>query len=321
MSKDLKRPNFFVIGVVKGGSTSLYHYLEQHPEIYLPPIKETNHFARADVSHADFLPGYATDVRIDLDAYFKKGMPEKIHIAHVDSDTHYEQLYSQAADQKAIGDVSNSYMVCASSAKEIQNYAPNAKLIVILRNPVRRVWSQYLMNLREAKTQGADLIQEVESDASQNKVGWGVNHQYLELGKYAEQLNRYYALFPAGQIKVLFYESYRDDTAGSLKEICKFLKVDENFTFDFREKKNTASLPRSHKLNEFLVSSGIIKTMKGLVPKAWRSHLASILYSSKDLPSMTEKEREYLIQYYAAHVQYLADLLKLDPSIYWSEFK
>ena len=105
-----KKPDFFVIGVVKGGSTSLYHYLDQHPEVYLPPIKETNHFAKADIHPEDFLPEYALDVKLDLDAYIKKGMPEKIHIAHVNSDEHYFALYDKVEGEKTLGDVSNSYM-------------------------------------------------------------------------------------------------------------------------------------------------------------------------------------------------------------------
>jgi hypothetical protein len=318
---DPSGPNFFVIGVVKGGSTSLYHYLDQHPEIYLPPIKETNHFAKADVRHEDFLPEYATDVRLDLDAYFKNGMPEKIHIAHVDSDAHYHALFSKVNQETAIGDVSNSYMVCPSSAQAIKEYDSDAKMIVILRNPIHRIWSQYLMNLREAKTSGKDLIQELESDAARDKTGWGVSHLYLELGKYDEQLARYYALFPKENIKVIFYESYRDNPVETLREICTFLDVNAYYSFDFSSKKNTASLPRFEKLNRLMVASGLIKTLKGLVPRSMRSSLSKVLYSDKDLPTMSLREKNYLISYYQKHVEDLGKLIDQDPRKYWPIFK
>jgi hypothetical protein len=314
-------PNFFVIGVVKGGSTSLYHYLDQHPEIYLPPIKETNHFARADIRHEDFLPEYATDVRLGLDAYITNGMQEKIHIAHVDSDVHYKALYSKVSKETAIGDVSNSYMVCPSSAKAIQAYDANAKMIVILRNPISRIWSQYLMNLREAKTRGKDLIQELEADAAQEKTGWGVNHLYLELGKYDEQLARYYALFPKKNIKVIFYESYRDNPIETLSDICTFLEVNAYYSFDFGSKKNTASLPRFEKLNRIMVASGLIKTLKEIVPRSMRSSLSKVLYSDKDLPTMSLREKNYLISYYQKHVEELGKLIDQDPRKYWPIFK
>ena len=310
-----------MIGVVKGGSTSLYHYLDQHPEIYLPPIKETNHFAKADINHADFLPEYATDVRIDLDAYFKKGMPEQIHIAHVDQDEHYAALYAKTTRETAIGDVSNSYMICPSAAQAIKDFNPKAKLIVILRNPIKRAWSQYLMNLREAKTSSKDFVSELKADAARPKTGWGVNHQYLELGKYDEQLERYFKLFPAAQIKVIFYERYRDHAEETLKEICDFLHVDASFVFDLSSKKNTASLPRFEKINSLLVSSGILKALKNLVPKSWRASLSKVLYSDKDLPEISEIERDFLKDFYENHVNRLAALTNNEPFKYWKEFK
>jgi hypothetical protein len=316
-----KRPDFFVIGVVKGGSTSLYHYLDQHPEVYLPPIKETNHFAKADIHPENFLPEYALDVKLDLDAYIRQGMPEQVHIAHVDSDEHYFALYSKAQAEKALGDVSNSYMVCPSSAQTIHEFDPSAKLIVILRNPISRAWSQYLMNLREAKTLEKDFITELVRDAAQDPAGWGVNHQYLELGNYGKQLERYLALFPKDQLKVVFYEAYRDHPSEVLADICRFLNIDDRFTFDFSSKKNTASLPRSAALNKVLVKSGVIKTLKGLVPKSLRSSFAKVLYSDKDLPSISDEEKAYLTSYYKEEVQQLSKLLNIEASDYWPEFR
>ncbi|MDA0713695.1 MAG: sulfotransferase [Bacteroidetes bacterium] len=316
-----KKPDFFVIGVVKGGSTSLYHYLDQHPEVYLPPIKETNHFAKADIHPEDFLPEYALDVKLDLDAYIKKGMPEKIHIAHVNSDEHYFALYDKVEGEKTLGDVSNSYMVCPSSAQAIHDFNPDSKLIVILRNPIGRAWSQYLMNLREAKTQEKDFISELERDAEKSPSGWGVNHQYLELGNYGRQLERYLQLFPREQLKVIFYEEYRDRPLDILKDICHFLEVDETFQFDVSSKKNTASLPRSASLNALLVKTGVIKTLKGMVPKQLRGSLAKVLYSDKDLPSIAAEEKAYLVRYYASEVRLLSSLIEVDASNYWPQFK
>lgn len=316
------RPNFFVIGVVKGGTTSLYHYLDQHPEVYLPPVKETNHFAAADIKAENFLPEYATDVRIDLDAYIKRGMPEQVHIAHVNSANHYAALFSRVNGESAVGEISNSYMICPSAAEAIHRFNPDARIIVVLRNPVARAWSQYLMNLREAKTRSPHFTEEVFSDAEAAVTGWGANHQYLELGKYAEQLERYIRLFGPDRVKAVFFEAYKASPQKVMAEICRFLEIDPNFPFDFSTKSNKASLPRNAAVNSLLVKSGAVKFAKGITPKRLRSKLAGVLYSDKHIPEMPSQDRKMLHDFYADEVAALVRLLKTDkPNTLWSDFK
>lgn len=317
-----KGPNFFVIGVVKGGTTSLYHYLAQHPQVYLPPVKETNHFAAADIREEDFLPEYATDVRIDLDAYIKRGMPEQVHIAHVNRADHYAALFSRVNGEKAVGEISNSYMVCPSAAAAIHTFNPEAKAIAVLRNPVSRAWSQYLMNLREAKTRSPHFVDEVFSDAESAVTGWGANHQYLELGKYAEQLKRFIDLFGRDRVKAVFFEEYKAAPQKTMAELCSFLEIDPDFAFDFSTESNKASLPRNAALNSLLVKSGAVKFAKGMTPKRLRSKLAGVLYSDKNIPEIRPEDRKVLRDFYADEVAALSRLLKTDkPYTLWKDFK
>ena len=72
MIENIKGPNFFLVGVVKGGTTSLHRYLDQHPEIYMSPIKETNFFARNQIDISLFAKDYAHDVNVDLTNYLKR---------------------------------------------------------------------------------------------------------------------------------------------------------------------------------------------------------------------------------------------------------
>ena len=315
------RPNFFVIGVVKGGTTSLHNYLAQHPDVYLPPIKETNHFARKDIQPEHFLKGYAQDVKIDLDAYINSGMKEPIHIAHVNEDRHYEALFSKVRTEKAIGEISNSYMICRSAASEIHAFNPRAKILVMMRNPIRRAWSQYLMNLREAKSDAQDFIKEIQEDHASTLKGWGVNHQYLELGKYSGQLKRYIHLFGKENVLTLFFEDFKSYPEASLKQICSFLNIDEDFSFDFSEKSNTSSLPRNAALNKILVESGIISTAKRLTPKKLRQKMASVLYTDKNMPELSEEDSDWLRDYYMDEVRNLSELLGVDVVSKWPQFK
>ncbi|MCZ4407828.1 sulfotransferase [Cryomorphaceae bacterium 1068] len=320
MTTDKQLPNFFVVGVVKGGTTSLYHYLAQHPDVYLPPIKETNHFASSDISEKDFLKGYAQDVNLDLDRYIKGGMKETIHIAHVNEDHHYNALFSKVEQENAIGEISNSYMICPNAAKAIYDFNPEAKILVILRNPIRRAWSQFLMNLREAKSDADNFIQELENDHAQNPKGWGVNHQYLELGKYSDQLKRYFDLFGKDQVLPIFFEDYKKSPDDVLASICTFLEIDASFEFDFSEKSNASALPRNAGLNRFLVNSGIMTTAKKLTPKPLRQKLAGALYSDKNMPKLQEADAKWLRDYYQNEVGQLSELLEIDITKKWPEF-
>ncbi len=312
--------HFAVIGVVKGGTTSLYHYLNQHPEIYLPPVKETNHFAQADIHKEQFLPSYALDVKIDMDAYIAKGMPEQIHIAHVDEPKHYEAIFARSNGAAVLGEISNSYMVCPSAAKAIHDFNPNMKIIAILRNPVKRAWSQYLMNLREAKTMRKGFIEELEADASQTQQGWGVNHQYLALGQYYTQLKAYTDLFGKSAVHVVLYEAYREQPQQVLAQLCRFLGVTDGFEFDFNEESNKASLPRFATLNKVLVQSGLVKRVKDMTPKSLRKHFAKALYSDKGLPTISDAEIAWLTSYYRSEVAQLEKLIGTDLKKYWPEF-
>jgi hypothetical protein len=88
-----KNPNFFVVGVVKGGTTSLYHALSNHPEVYLSPIKEVNYFSRKDIRPELFTREYKHASALDFDRYAAQGMKEIIHIAHIEKWDQYTQLF------------------------------------------------------------------------------------------------------------------------------------------------------------------------------------------------------------------------------------
>ncbi len=312
-----KVPNFFVIGVVKGGTTSLYHYLNQHEEVYMSPIKETNHFASADMYREQFTHEYALSTRIDLPRYFKRGMPEPIHIAHVDEWSDYLELFSNVTTETVIGEISNSYMVCPSAAGRIHATFPDAKLLVLLRNPISRIWSQYLMNLREGRTAEKDFLNEITSDYKQEVKGWGVTHLYHELGLYAAQIENFLTYFPREQLKVLVFEDYKQTPELVLKEVFEFLGISNHQTIDFSQKMNTAAMPRYKKLNDILVRTGVLKKVKGWMGKGMRQSLKGFIYTDKNIPKMPENAREYLIDFYKKDIARLSQLLHRDFTDLW----
>lgn len=312
-------PNFFVIGAAKAGTTSLYHYLAQHPDIYLPPIKETNHFAMADIDEERLDPVYRKDVQLDLPAYIKGGMKRTVHITHVERKMDYEALFASHCHEKALGEISNSYLLCPSAVPAIRERHPSAKLLVFLRNPVRRAWSHYLMNCREGKVRFDDFILEAETDHTAAHKGWGVNHQYLEAGLYGKQMTHVLKEYPAHQVRWFLFEDFVGQPKNVLAEVCKYLEVSPNHAFDASKKSNEAGVPRSKWINQLLVNSGLLHGLKTLASESQKEWIKSKLYrKGNKVAKMSDEEENFLTEFYRADVERLSRLLSFNFNQYWN---
>lgn len=314
---DMFCPQFLVVGVVKGGTTALYNLLARHPGIYLPPIKETHFFARADMQPAFFSREYRLDVERDIGSYINKGMREVLHSAHVTDPAHYHALFAKATEGQVTGEVCPSYACSPSAAAAIHERRPAAHIFFVLRDPVQRAWSQYLMNLREGKTMERDFLREVQRDAAQPVTGWGVNHQYLALGRYSGQVQRYLGFFPKEQVHILLHEEFRKSPAGVLRQVLDPLGLALPAGLDLGGKFNEAALPRNATLNRMLVRSGVLASVKALVPRKFRSGFKQLLYSGRSLPNLPAGHAEELWKYYADDVDALSAMIGRDLRQWW----
>ena len=316
-----KKPNFFVIGVAKAGTTSLYHYLNEHPEIYFPPIKETNFFARHDLDFNNFRKDFKHNTNMDIGKYIADGMPRMVHAANVRKEEHYLALFTPAQNEKALGEICNSYIFCPKSIQAIYDFNPRAKIVVILRNPIERAFSGYLMNLREGKTLEKDFITEIERDEAAQPKGWGITFNYLEMGLYGQQIERLYQVFPKEQVKLLWFEDLKSNKSELMKELCVFLGVDPNFELGNEQKSNAASLPRFSYLNYLIAQTGFLrKWARRALPDFVKKMVLNVMYSDKGLPKMSWKEFDYLLNYYKSEIQILEQLTDRDLSN-WKHFK
>jgi hypothetical protein len=309
-------PNFFVVGAAKGGTTSLHRYLLHHPQVYMSPIKETNFFSQADMRSELFNPEYRIDVGLDLARYLSGPMDRRVHSANVERWEDYIRLFRNATNEKAVGEVSPSYLYCPSTAKQISDTLPGARIAMILRNPIDRAYSHYIMNLPLAKTFEMDFIQEVESDHHSTPKGWGVNRLYLDLGLYSEQVRRYVEHFPPQHLHVILYDDYRARPRETVNRLCQFLGVDEELVGDLSHKHNIAGVPRFKRVNRILFQTGIIRKSKFLIPDMLKRQLQSLLYSRQAVPKMTDDQRIYLVDFYREDIERLCDLLRTDLS-FW----
>src|SRR5262249_39324802 len=117
-------PNFFVIGAPKAGTTSLYEYVAQHPDVYMSPVKEP--------------------------AYFKPRHPPGGEDAEPeDRLAAYVALFDGVAGEHVVGEATPSYLQSASAAARIRDAVPDARLVAVLRNPVDRAYSGYSMRVQQ----------------------------------------------------------------------------------------------------------------------------------------------------------------------------
>lgn len=237
-------PNFFIAGAPKSGTTSLYHYLGQHPEIYMSPIKEPNYFAseiRLERFSERLRPEAEQDVRA-LRAYLDGPMREKRFGGLVTEWRDYLKLFQQAEGRKAIGEASVCYLWSESAAANVRRSIPDARIILVLRNPVEMVFSMYLQNAKSGAL-GCTFLEAMKMALEQRGGRIDVMHPFLDLGLYYEQVKRFLATFPEEQLRVYWYEEYKAEPARMLADIFRFLKVDANFSPDMSKRYLEAGMP------------------------------------------------------------------------------
>lgn len=197
-------PNFLIVGAANSGTTSLYTYLNQHPEVFLPALKEPHYFSQIRPAYEQrYMRSYVTDERT------------------------YLGLFRKAAGYKAIGEASTSYLSDPEAPVRIHGFAPKTKIIIILRDPVERAHSHYLMDVREGR-QNLTFYEALQEDWNRKKKGWGVSQLYVELGLYAEQVKRYLQLFGPKQVLILMFEDLKgaSSTKTALMRVLRFIDVD-----------------------------------------------------------------------------------------------
>ena len=199
----MKRPQIFIgLGVEKAATSWIFACLYQHPEICIP-IKEINFFSK--------------------DELWEKGK------------VWYESFFSKRCDNLDLikGEYSTAYFFHPLAAKRINALYPTAKLIVNLRNPIDRAFSNYVNDLKAGNIDPDDSFEKAMQK----------NDYYIDQGHYKKQLERYLEFFERSQIKVLLYDDL-DQPAEFIRSVFSFLEVDESFIPDVLNKKiNTARIP------------------------------------------------------------------------------
>ena len=267
--KPVAKPNFFILGAGKSGSTSLYYILKQHPEIHMSPIKEPVFFCE--------------DFQV------------------VKNPIQYFELFSPEKGEKLLGEASHAYLSNPSSPKVLKLLFPEAKFIVIMRNPVDRAYSLF----NHQKRSGDELIKnfdkalKAEEGRFKSKkfrkccTEYFYNQMYFRSGLYGEQIERYFSYFDKEQFQFLTLSQLKNDPLSTVKKIWKFLGADPDFTPEFKVRnkgKVTARFPLIQR----------IWNRKPGFPEFIRYRGMRILrvINGKKIPPMKKSTREMLTERY-----------------------
>jgi Sulfotransferase family len=304
-------PNFLVVGAGKAGTTALYHYLRTHPQIYMSPIKEPCYFS-TDIRPENFHPTYRRSYLADYREYLRGDMSEPVHVAYVRTWEDYLALFRNASGEAAIGEISNTYLFSACAAQEIKTRLPQARIVMILRDPVARAWSHYQMDLRLGYA-ARSFSEELAQDFRRPAKGWGQSRLYLEQGLYFEQVKRYLAIFPRSQVFIMFAEEMRTNLPGALSKLYRFLDVAPDFAPPKPPSANEAALPRWVGVNYIARRSGLVELAGKILPSAIKRRLSRTLYV-RSTARLAEADKNLLVALFRDDVRQLQDLIGRDLS-------
>jgi hypothetical protein len=293
------KPGFFIIGAPKSGTTALYEYLDQHPDVYFP--QKTVYYFCFDLT------------------FRTPPIPESIYLNY----------YSHAPQNKAVGDGSVFNLLSPGAAEKIKTFNPEAKIIIMLRNPVEMVYSLH----REHLSNGDETIEDFESalnaepERRQGRLVPPFHNCPLEglfystVAKYSEQVHRYKSVFSEDKIHIVFFDDFKADTGLEYRKVLKFLGLKEIIPSSLAVV-NPSKVPRSKTYLNFLLNPpGFIKAAgrflfphhtrrrEWMIDRLWN---LNIKYKPYNPISMELKQR--LLDLYRPDIINLGNLLHRDLS-------
>jgi hypothetical protein len=201
-------PDFLIVGAMRAGTTALASALAEHPQVFMTTPKEPNFFA-VPYGALDFVgPGdqaFARQNSRDWDSYVG--------------------LF-RGAGTRVCGEASAAYLALPGVASEIRRRRPDAKIVMILRDPVERGYSAWQYLRGGGRERLRDFAAALAAEKERRSLGYGPIWWYVEASRYQERLEEYLTAFPRRQVHVLTNEELRRDPVGAMSRICTFLDVD-----------------------------------------------------------------------------------------------
>lgn len=297
--KEVKLPDFLIVGAQKSGTTSLHHYLKQYSQIFMSPIKEPFFFSFVNNPPNYSDPGSLFEVIYRLEDYINLFKDSETNELIGESSTSYLYMYEET--------IKNIKIIYGEDYNKL-------KIIIILRNPVERAYSQFVMYKRDylepSDFKHAFSLETIDARLNNN---WNIFFDYISVGLYFSQVKAYLNDFP--KVKILFYDDLVKNHAKVMKDLCDFLKID--YRDDLRlDRHNRSGVPRVDYINKLLNRPSQLKDfIKGFLPGNVRQKIRNKISEINLKPvEMSKQQRKYLSSIYREDINNLSKLLKKDLS-------
>jgi hypothetical protein len=294
----VKKVDFFIVGVQKTGTTSLYKYLDEHPDILMPEVKENNYFI--------------------IDKAYEKG------------EAYFHKFFKSYQSQKRIGSASVHMFSNQVVPERVYKYNKDAKIIIILRNPVDRAYSAYNFALKNGWESPSNsfidtlALQEKRVNGNDNEQ---TNLSYFYVGLYYKHISNWLKWFPKEQVYILLNSDLKKNAQQVVKDVCRFLGVSENVNINTEIIHNKSGDVRFKSIHYFIRSrdNKVKNFISNLLPFKARHLLRTKVRNGLDKLNMIEveykpltiEERKSAFNYFDEDVKELSAFLNKDLYNQW----
>lgn len=299
------RPDFIIPGASKSGTTSLYHYLDEHQNIFLPDGKEIHFFDR-NINYRRGTKYYESNF-VSTD---NKGVSGEITPSYFYKNIIYDQAghdgYRWNPDDDA--------------PSRIYNHYPDLKIILTLRNPITRSYSQFWKNYRQGRERLDSFSAAIRAELNEGRAPEYHPSCWVYRNRYSEHVSYWLDLFDREQILIIIFEEWIANTESTLNKICDFLEVESQKSWSQSDTpRNVGGQPRVVALNR-LYQDYIQGTLLGRkLQRARITHVLDKLNSTKGYPEMSEEARRLLSDEFEPMFDELEEMLGRDLNVWRQE--
>jgi hypothetical protein len=288
------RPNFFIVGAPRCGTTAMYEYLRQHPDVFMPYRKEPVFFG-SDLT---------------------KRQPPMTKAGYLD-------LFRPGAGHARRGEATVWYLYSQTAPAEIREFATDPRIIIMLRNPVDMMYSLHSQLFFSANEDLADFGEAIAAEEDRRngrrmppRARRPEGLQYRACGRYASHVRRYLEAFGPDAVQVIIYDDFSADAAASYRQTLEHLGVDPAFRPDFSVV-NRSKAPRSRRLQQLTYAPWFMRTTARLpkpVNHVIRRSLKRLNFKEQPRTTLDQQLRARLTVEMAPDVEALGKLLGRDLS-------
>ncbi len=304
-----KNPDFIIAGSAKSGTTALHLMLDQHPGVYMSPIKETNYF----------LHGFEP-TRHFVGLRGERVLEGQEETDIIDTPDKYAGLFDDAAPNTLRGEASPWYLINPHVPGRILQHRPDTKIVIILRNPADVAFANFVHLVRDrAESLKLHQIEQLFDPARYADPNLYPFCNHLRLPRYSEHLPAWLDAFAPQQRHLMVYEDFKADRRSQVSGLFEFLGLDDEIEIDVKKRVNVSGLPKSELLQSLLQGSMLFKKAVGLiVPKKPRRKIRAMIeaMNTGKRVVMDDAVRARFDELYRDDVEYVASVLKRDMAVW-----